>query len=113
MVNKKEWLDNLFYKIGKQQYNFELCCLKKGGAKSKWKKYLDVQADKKFMENANNRTIFPCEIVIDLEEKERYPKIIKQIKKDFKFYSAYETGSRGYHIHLFFKIGRASCRERV
>ena len=102
MRTKKEWLDYLFYKIGKQSYNFELTCLGKEGAKAKWVKYLTAQLDEKFLEKANNRTILPCEVVIDLEEKEKFPETLEKIKRDFKFYSAYETGSRGYHIHLFF-----------
>jgi len=111
MKTKKERLDNLFYNIGKQQYNFELCCLDKEGAKSKWKKYLDVQSDKKFLEKANNRTILSCEVVIDLEDKQKFPEIFEKIKKDFEFFSAYETGSRGYHIHLFFNRDLTSMEK--
>lgn len=101
-MDKKTWLDLLFYEKGKQNYNFELCCLDKDKIKSKWKKYLDVQADKEFLEKVNNRTILPNEIVIDLEDPKLYPDILEKIKTDFQFYAAYETGSRGYHIHLFF-----------
>lgn len=101
-MNKKEFLDHLYYEVGKQQINFELTCLTLEKSKSKWRKYLDVQADEKFIENANNRTIFPFEVVIDIEEPDKYEINLQKIKKDFKFYSSYKTGSRGYHIHLFF-----------
>jgi len=101
-MKKKQWLDKLYYEIGKQQFNFELCCLTKEGSKSKWKKYLDVQSDEKFLEKANNRSIFPNEVAIDLEDPKLFVPVFEKIKRDFKFYSAYKTGSRGYHINLFF-----------
>jgi hypothetical protein len=112
MKTKKEWLDYLFYKIGKQIYNFELTCLSKEGAKSKWVKYLQAQSDEKFLEKANNRTILSCEVVIDIEEKEKFSEISEKIKQDFKFYSIYETGSRGFHIHLFFDDELTSEEKR-
>jgi hypothetical protein len=102
MMDKKGWLDYLYYDIGKQNHDFELTCLTVDKPKQKWRKYLDAQADEKFIEIANNRTIFPFEVVIDLEDPSKYEMIIKRIKKDFQSYSSYNTGSRGYHIHLFF-----------
>jgi len=66
------------------------------------KKYLDVQNDEKFLSKVNNRKILKNEIVLDIEEPERFEEIFKQVKKDFEFYSAYKTGSKGNHIHLWF-----------
>ena len=40
--SKKVWLDKLYYEVGKQQYDFELCgTYEKNGEKlfTKWKKY--------------------------------------------------------------------------
>ena len=102
MMDKKGWLDKLFYEIGKQNHDFEVTCLSLDKPKPKWRKYLDAQADEKFIEIVNNRTIFPFEVVIDLEDPSKYEIILKRIKKDFRFYSSYRTGSRGYHTHLFF-----------
>lgn len=111
-MSNKETIDNLYYGIGKQQYNFELCYLTKEGSGSKWKKYLDVQANYHFIAKANNRTIFPNEIVLDIEDPEQFLKILEEVKKDFQFYSAYKTGSRGAHIHLWFN-GDLSTEEKL
>ena len=41
--------------------------------------------------------------MLDIEEKKGITKIIKKLKNlDVPFY-IYFTGSRGYHIHIFFK----------
>ena len=105
-MDKKTQFDKLHYEKDKQQGNLELAFAFKdneGNPKwSKWRKYLDVQSDEKFLEKANNRRILPNEIVIDIEEPERFDELLKQVKKDFQFYSAYFTGSKGYHIHLWF-----------
>ncbi len=99
---KKKFLDKLFYQVGKQQYDFELCCLGENNAKSKWRKYLDVQSDNNFLVKVNSRTILPNEVVLDIEEKDRLESVLNEVKKIFKFYSAYFTGGRGFHVDLFF-----------
>jgi len=101
-MDKKSWLSRLHYDFDKQRGNLELAYLQQEGPKSKWVKYLDAQADEKFLEVANNRTILPNEIVIDIEEPEQFQGILDRIKSNFEFFSAYSTGSRGYHIHIFF-----------
>ncbi len=105
-MDKKTQLDKLHYEKDKQQGNLEIAFSFKdnnGNPKwSKWRKYLDVQGDNTFLEKVNNRTILQNEIVIDIEEPERFENILEQIKKDFQFYSAYFTGSKGNHIHLWF-----------
>jgi len=108
-MNKKEILDNLFYNIGKQNFNFELTHLELDPAKNhKWRKYSELCFDSEdsknqwFVDQANNRTILGNEIVLDLEEPERFDEVLTGVKKEFKYYSAYKTGSRGNHIHLFF-----------
>jgi len=118
VMNKKAQLDNLFYDVGKQQYDFWLCGTWKKGEEtmfSKWKKYSECifpvdfdgtsndWKDTQFLKQINQRQILPIEVVLDLEEKEQLPAIAKTLtewKVKFKIFS---TGSRGYHIHIFFK----------
>lgn len=113
---KKEWLENLYYKIGKQKYDFFLCgTYEKDGEKlfTKWKKYseciLPIDFDgtcrenwevQKFFDGINQRQILPIEIVLDIEEKSKIKEIVKQLEKWKWEYSIWETGSRGYHIHI-------------
>lgn len=116
-MNKKAWVDKLFYQIGKQAYDFELTCMKKvndAPVCSKWKKYSEIVfpldndgfgkdwGTAKFFKEANNRTILPIEIVLDLEEKDEYNTIKSALDiLGFKYY-LYKSGSRGYHFSLFF-----------
>lgn len=65
-----------------------------------WKEFCDCTAEEK--EKANLRQIFPTEILLDIDQPEEYAKILEQIKEDALKYYAYKTGSRGYHIHLFY-----------
>lgn len=105
MNDKKMWLDKLHYNHDKQQGNLELAYSyrdNEGSPKfSKWKKYLNC--GEKDIEKANNRSILKNEIVLDGEDKTQFKEILNQVKKDFNYYSAYDTGSRGFHISLFFK----------
>lgn len=111
MLNKKAWLDILYYDIGKQQYDFDLAGSFKINDKvvfTKWKKYsevifpVDYNEDYK-IEYINQRQILPNELVLDLEEKEKLNEVLDRIKKigNFKIY-IFDTHSRGYHIHIFF-----------
>ena len=114
-MGKREWLDHLYYQKGRQGTNFFLCGTyeKDGEIRfSKWRKYLDCVAtldeinnnekweDRKFFKQINQRQILKNEIVLDLEEPERIKEIVDKIKG--WDYHVYETGSRGYHIHLYF-----------
>jgi P4 family phage/plasmid primase-like protien len=114
-MNKKAFLDNLFYEKGKQSCNFQLAIAYKdneGALKwSKWVEYMKAQEDEKFIEKVNNRTLLTNEIVIDLDLKinetiaqlkKRYTNTLQQLKADGYKFEAYFTGSKGYHIHLFF-----------
>lgn len=115
--NKGIYLNKLHYnkEFDNQQGNLELCFAfkdDKGISRfSKWEKYLNC--DEEFILKANNRTILPNEVVIDLEEPERFEKVLEEIKKDFNFYSAYKTGSKGYHIHLWFNRKLSPEEKRV
>lgn len=110
--NKKIWLDQLFYDVGKQQYDFKLCGLKKmsdGSTKAtKWKKYSEVCFDFEPWETwkiqwVNNRQILPNEIVIDIEDKDRENliRICEKLEEKGLVFTVYDTGSKGYHIHIF------------
>ncbi|HEC40009.1 hypothetical protein LCGC14_0509290 [marine sediment metagenome] len=111
-MDKKAWLDELYYKLGKQQYDFRVCGLKKQSdgevISTRWRKYSEVcfplePWESKRIDWINNREVLPCEIVIDLEEKEGIGEIVERLRGwGVKFY-IFETGSRGYHIHIFFK----------
>jgi len=115
MEDKKKYLDYLYCEVGRQNSKIELSYAKKdkeGNAVfTKWKDYHGVTEDE--LKKANNRTILLNEVIIDLEDKKQFPETFKKIKKDFKFYSAYETGSRGYHIHLFFDKNLDSSMKEI
>jgi len=108
---KKEALDNLYYNKGKQQFDFEVCSLykdRKGNSKSRWKWIpysqivFDIEKNKKKFREINCRQIFPNEIVLDLETKKGIGHILKELDKNNFCYECYETGSKGFHIHLWF-----------
>src|SRR3989344_1740266 len=113
LIEKKKILEKLFYEIGNQQYDFELASLSKNQngetvSKTKWLKFsqlvFDLQ-DKKnsnIFKNINCRQILPIEIVIDLENKETIGWCLRILDKYNFYYDCFDTGSRGYHIHLFF-----------
>jgi len=118
MNSKKAWLDQLYYHIGKQQFNYYVCGTfkQKDGeiGFSKWKKYLDavgiIDFDgickedwkvQKFFEQIDQRQILPIEIVLDIEEKKQIKPIVKKLEKWEWEYSIWSTKSRGYHIHIF------------
>ncbi|MFA5992764.1 MAG: hypothetical protein WC796_03595 [Candidatus Pacearchaeota archaeon] len=104
----KEWLDKLFYQIGKQQYDYFLQFSEVNGVKTKWRKYSEICFDyenpknKLFLSIVNQRQILPCEVVLDIENKEQLPIIISELNKIGLTFYVFSTGSRGYHVHLFF-----------
>lgn len=109
IYKKREFLDYLFYNIGKQKYDFYLQFSQKDGKMTKWKRYSEVCFDyengknKWFIEHCNQRQILPIEIVLDLEERNSIYNIVKELESFNVIFYIYETGSRGYHIHIFFK----------
>ena len=111
-MNKKEWLDYLYYKVGKQNFDFFICGLKllpDGNVfATKWKRYSEVcfplnpwESDR--IDWVNQRQIFPNELVLDIEEPEKLNPIIDRLKIENIPFECYSTGSRGFHIHLIFK----------
>lgn len=105
------YLDYLYYKIGKQQFDFKISGLKRtenGDKSTKWYKYSEkimiIDPDEEYkIKWVNQRQILPIEIVVDLEERETIKEVLKKIKSfGHTNYKIFDTGSRGYHIHLFF-----------
>ncbi|MDD4110187.1 MAG: hypothetical protein PHS54_01385 [Clostridia bacterium] len=110
-MNKKIFLDYLYYEIGKQQYDFKISGLNrtdKGNKSTRWFKYsekiMPLNPDENYkIEWINQRQILPNEIVVDLEERNTIKEVLEKIKSyDHTNYKIFDTGSRGYHIHLFF-----------
>lgn len=66
-----------------------------------WKKFDDCSEEE--LEKANLRSILPVEVVLDLEQEIELDRI-KLLLKAYKLnYYIWSTGSRGFHINLFFK----------
>ena len=120
-TSKKAWLDYLFYKIGKQQYDFRLSSLSKNGGEpisSKWHKFSEIvfpvgPGEEWKLKYINNRDILPIEVVIDLEDAALLGKVEQKLKEDnLQPFYVFATGSRGYHIHIFFKE-ELTCEEKM
>jgi hypothetical protein len=123
-MNKKEWLDYLYYMLGKQACNFRLCYTwqdNRGDAHfTKWIPYLDAQEDDNFIRKCNQREQLLNEVILDLDDGDFYA-LIERLKKDnVKFY-AYQTKSgRARHIHTYWyelpsmsKYLREKVREKI
>lgn len=108
-MNKKNILDNIYYNLGRQHTDFGIFGLHKDFS-TKWKKYskvcfpLNPWETSNSLNKVNNRTICKNEIVLDIENKNDLKKLIKKISQitDCDIY-LYDTGSRGIHIHLWYK----------
>ena len=115
---KKGFLDEIYYKKNKQRDFFVCGTYEKDGEKrfTKWKKYLDCVAiidvvnwdndwkDRTYFEQINQRQILPNEIVLDIEDPTQLKPILQKIRDfgwDENEIIVFETGSRGYHVHLF------------
>jgi len=107
-MDKKVFLDYLYYELGKQQYDFYLQCSKKDGVMTKWRKYSEVCFDcdnpknKWFIKNCNQRQILPCEVVLDFEDMTKLEQTLTELKGLNVYFYNYTTGSRGFHVHIFF-----------
>lgn len=65
-----------------------------------WKKW--NECDDKERQQANLRTIFPNEVILDIEEEPQLQPILNQLDEKAIKYLLCKTGSRGYHIHIFY-----------
>lgn len=69
-----------------------------------WKHPKEIElCSEKELEESNLRTILSNEIVLDEESIDNLNKIKQQLKKNKLYYYIYSTGSRGFHVSLFFK----------
>ena len=118
-MNKKEWLDVVYYDIGQQRHDFFVSGLKLidgNSISTKWYKYsekvmiINPWEDWK-IKWINQRQVLPNEIVIDLEERDSFGGVCKKLKENNNNFYAYETGSRGYHIHIFFKFDLTTTQK--
>jgi len=121
LKKKKAELDRIYYEVGKQQYDFYVCgTFKDKEGKTcftKWRKYseavmpidfdgsCDNWIDESFFSQINQRQILPNEIVLDIEDKAQIKDKLEVLKRTehIEEFSVWDTGSRGYHIHIFFK----------
>lgn len=106
-----QWLDTLYYDIGKQATNFRIChnYFINGRKKfSRWINYLDSTIQER--REATHRTLLKNEVVLDFDPRKgetrkdlkcRVKSCLKWIKKKKISYKCYDTGSRGYHVHIF------------
>ena len=116
---KFEYLNNLYYNVGNQLSDFELSYMdKEKDIQSKWRKWsiigFDVEnkENKKWVKLGNNRTILKNEVVLDLEEADRYEEILEKLKSQGLSFRAFKTGSMGYHFHLLFR-GDVSPEDKL
>lgn len=69
---------------------------------AKWKKWSECSDEEK--EQANLRQIFPKEVVLDFEDKNllTLTKAKEKLKEKDWSYNLFDSGSRGFHVHLLF-----------
>lgn len=110
-IKKKEILDKVFYLYGKQKYDFWVCGTYGERKFTKWKKYFEAVAnidnnssweEISYFNSINQRQILPNEVVLDIEEREKIGDIISKLLLGGYEFKIFNTGSRGFHIHLFF-----------
>lgn len=108
-MNRKAWLDELFYSIGRQWTNFKVTYTFRKDNEiiyTKWISYLDFQSNPTLYSKVNQRTLLINEIVLDYDEDvSNYQKIIYDLKKrKFEFYAYSTKNNHCLHIHLFFGV---------
>jgi len=96
LKKKIEFMKNLYEKHG--DYEITTCL---NGVWQKWKKYSACSEEE--IRNANLRSVLNCEIVLDVDMPEKLDEILKKLDKENLSYTLWDTGSRGYHISLFFE----------
>ncbi len=118
-MDKKVWLDYLYYEMGKQATDFRLASTykdKNGDEKiSKWHNYLDVQGNDKLISEVNQRELLKNEIILDLDNGnyEDYLSLISRLRKDgFKFYAYSTDEQRARHIHFFYDMKLALLEKK-
>lgn len=104
----KRWLDHLYGSVAGQK-DFQLQINFENNKKSPLKKYSQICYDpdkyenKKFLREVNQRRVLLNEIVIDLESREGIEEKLAELRSLGLVFYAFETHSKGFHIHLFFR----------
>lgn len=105
-MNKKAWLDKLYYDIGRQLTDFRVCTtfLKDGDYRfTKWIHYLEAQSNKEMIKECNQREQLKNEIILDLDKGD-YKQLIQRLREDkLKFYAYSTEDNRARHVHLYFR----------
>lgn len=111
-MNKIEYLDYLYYKIGKQTCNFELQIQNQDKFMSKRRDYLSTFSDGNafWLDKANARTLLFNEIVFDFdpEKGESEQKFFERMKLNiykileynWTYWGLFQS-NRGLHLHCF------------
>lgn len=100
---KKKWLDHMYYVVARQTPIFLQIHQYKGYC-SKWRPYLEVIENQKFVVNANHRTVLFNEIALDFDGEEAellYNDTLEylQTNPDFTHFRAFQ-GCK--HIHIYY-----------
>lgn len=102
--DKMEYLKGLYDSLG----DYELFFVKGYDPDSKkaiagwtsWKLYSQCNEEEK--QQANLRSVFKSEIVLDVEDPRRIDEITSELVGTPCNWLCFETGSRGYHVHILF-----------
>jgi len=111
-LSNRMWLGELYYSIGKQRCSFKIAkglMIDGKPVFRKWVFFLDATEEQ--ISKATHRSILVNEIVLDFdlkknetidELKNRFNIALKELLVNNVKYKAYFTGSKGYHIHIFY-----------
>jgi hypothetical protein len=94
--------------------DFEVFCMKKyqNYHWKAWKKLSELTEQEK--QEVNLRRVFDDELIIDLEDPNDLEKAELKLQEDGMRYHVWSTGSRGYHINLYFgQLRDFSAEERT
>jgi len=101
----KEYLEEYFKRCG--SFNTRYANIKK--RKHSWIPYKSEEYNEYYGEPEtfypNHRLILPSEVVIDVDNKDEFCKLmcLKVIRESGLYYGAWDSGNNGLHIHLWFK----------
>jgi len=102
VTEKRNYLDFLWNKYG--HFDTQVSKKLEDGTHQYWRRkpWVEARDNFSYIKQINHRSIFPTEVVIDLEEPELQKSVCEQLTKEGFSYYCYQTGSRGHHIHLQF-----------
>lgn len=105
-MDKKAWLDHLFYDIGRQATDFWLTGAWMQGGEvhfSKWVSCLATQENVRLLNGLNQRTALYNETILEYDGSWcNYMELIRQLREDGVAFLAYATPQhRSCHIHTY------------